>query len=217
MFNKKNMGMLWMMIFFVAAMMIFFGCSKQEDIVDKKTEVIQKQKEQFITKTSRDILLIIAPTDFNDEEFLKVKVALFNAGHTVVVASTTKEPAVGMQGSLITPDVLITEVNPADFFYVVVIGGSGAPALATNQDVLKVVKEAKNVAAICLGPMTLASAGRLEGKRATVFKTMSSLKTLNDGKATFTNNEVEVDGTLITANSPDASDKFAEILVALIG
>jgi protease I len=77
---------------------------------------------------------------------------------------------------------------------------------ARDQDVI--------VGAICLAPKILANAGILEGKNATVFPDSESIAYLESKGATYTEEEVPRDGNIITASGPEASEAFADAVVA---
>jgi len=161
-------------------------------------------------------LFIIAQKDFRDEELLRPKRILENAGIVVEVASITTELARGVLGAEVMPDLAVEDANADDYEYIVIVGGPGSPSLLNYPEVLDLVSNAKNTAAICLGPMVLAKAGVLEGKRATVFKTSESVAALEEGGATFVDQSLVVDGSLVTANSPQAAEQFGEKLVEMI-
>jgi protease I len=72
------------------------------------------------------------------------------------------------------------------------------------------VKKEKIVGAICIAPVTLANAGILTGKKATVFE--SETKKLKDKGANCTRKNVERDGKTITANGPKAAKEFGETI-----
>jgi protease I len=79
----------------------------------------------------------------------------------------------------------------------------------------KVVNDAVNrnkiLAAICIAPVTLAKAGALKGKRATVWSSESGQ--LKAGGAIYTGKNVEKDANIITAAGPFAAKEFGEELV----
>lgn len=166
------------------------------------------------------VLMIVAQKNFRDEELAIPKEMLETEGHDVKIASLTRSKASGMLGAEIMPDMAAHEANPDFFDAVVIVGGSGSPVLAENKDVLKLVQSAFNkgkvVGAICLGPMTLARAGVLSGRKATVFKSEESLKALKDGGASYTGEDVTQDGKLVTASGPQAANDFARALIDML-
>ena len=164
--------------------------------------------------TGKTVVMIIAPQKFRDEELFDTKKVLEDAGATVKVASTSLDEATGMLGGTVTPDILVKDVKVADFDAVLFIGGSGASVYwddATAHAIAKdTVKANKILGAICIAPVTLAKAGVLKDKNATVWK--SEKQKLEDAGATYTGAAVEVDGKIITANGPKAAKQFGRAI-----
>ena len=160
------------------------------------------------------VAMVIAHRDFRDEELLKPKTLLEKAGARVTVASSSLEPATGVLGAKVTPDVLLKDVDAGDYEAVVFIGGPGAKEYWDDRTAHALaragVEQGKVVAAICIAPVTLANAGLLDGKRATVWKTESGR--LRAQGADYTGAEVEVDGRLITSNGPEAAEDFGKAI-----
>ncbi|MDH5437332.1 MAG: DJ-1/PfpI family protein [Candidatus Bathyarchaeota archaeon] len=158
-------------------------------------------------------LMIIAPRDFRDEEYQEPKAILEREGVKVVVASTVAGTARGMFGTQVTPDTTIDEVNPTEFDAVVVVGGSGSQThLWNNSKVHKIVQALHTkgglVAAICISPVVLAKAGLLKGRKATVFRTATTINELKKGGAVISDAPVVVDGKIITGRGPEAAREF---------
>ena len=66
------------------------------------------------------------------------------------------------------------------------------------------------MAAICIAPVTLANAGLLKGRKATVYQ--SQTDALVRGGAHYTKAAVQVDGRIITADGPDSATRFGEAI-----
>ncbi|MBI4707289.1 MAG: DJ-1/PfpI family protein [Candidatus Omnitrophica bacterium] len=162
--------------------------------------------------TSKKVVLIIPQNDFQDEEFSQVKTVLSNKGATVKVASTTTDFVTGMYGDRVKPDLLIDDLYARDFDAVVLIGGMGASQYWNDSRVFRVVQDADSqnliIGAICIAPVTLANAGILRGKRATV--SSSDEDELVAGGAIYSTDPVVRDGNIITASGPVAANDFAE-------
>ncbi len=162
------------------------------------------------------VLMIVAQEGFRDEELLVPKEILERAGHTVKVASISRAKATGSQGASVMPDMAAYEANPEYFDAIVVVGGPGSPALAKSKEVVGLVEKAHRkgsiVAAICLGPMTLAAAGVLSEKRATVFPSGEGIEALKNGGANYKEEPVVVDGKIITADSPQSAGEFGNAI-----
>src|SRR5262249_55124326 len=107
------------------------------------------------------------------------------------------------------------QANPGEYDVVVVRGGYAPDLMRRSAAMVKLVRDAhdngKVVAAICHAGWVPASAGILRGKRATSF---SSIKDdmVNAG-ATWVDQEVVVDGNLITARPPSDLPAFCREVV----
>ena len=72
------------------------------------------------------ILFIIPPERFRDEELFVTKEELEKNGHGITIASTKKGLCLGSRGGSINSDLILEEVNPQDYQAVVFIGGGGS-------------------------------------------------------------------------------------------
>ena len=164
---------------------------------------------------AKKVLMVIAPKDFQDQEYAKPKALLEAKGIKVTVASASKQTATGMSGLKVKPDVLIKDVRAADYDAVVFIGGNGVSRYFTDPQALALAIEAsknqKIIGAICLAPVILAKAGILEGKKATV--SPFGKDELKKAKVHITGNIVEIDGKIVTGRGPDAAADFGQALL----
>jgi protease I len=168
-----------------------------------------------------NVLMIIAPKDFRDEELLEPKKLLEDSGANVTIASTELTEAQGMLGAKVKPDILIDNVNASSFAAAIVVGGMGSPEyLWNNKKIHSILQELykanKVVAGICLSGAVLAKAQVLKGKKATVWATDESLQALSEGQATYLKEHVVEDGNIITADGPEAAEKFGTTLINAI-
>src|SRR4030042_1829030 len=103
------------------------------------------------------VVMVIAHSDFRDEELLKPKALLERAGARVTVASSSLEPATGTLGAEVTPDLLLKDVDAGEYEAVVFIGGPGAKEYWDNGTAHALaragVEQGKVVAAICTAPV----------------------------------------------------------------
>ncbi|MDD4979648.1 MAG: DJ-1/PfpI family protein [Candidatus Omnitrophica bacterium] len=163
----------------------------------------------------KKVVMIIPSTEFRDEELIETKNILERNGIEVKVASTTINQIEGMLGAKARPDILLTDIKIGDFSAIIFVGGSGAIQYYDDPLAHKLAQEAltqnKIVAAICIAPVTLARAGILKGRRATVFS--SEAGELKSKGANYTARAVEKDGNIITASGPTAVAEFAQELV----
>jgi protease I len=165
------------------------------------------------------VLLVIASRDFRDEEYAAPRKALEEAGARVTVASSSLKPSRGMLGLVVQPDLLLPDARAADYAAVVFVGGSGAGEYwddATAHALAKAaVAAGKVTAAICIAPVTLANAGLLAGKSATVWPECRNQ--LTQKGARLAEGAVVCDGPLITGNGPPAAAEFGTALVNALG
>lgn len=166
----------------------------------------------------KNVLMIIAPNDFRDEELLEPQRILTEAGAKVVVASTQAGEAKGMLGAKVTPSTTVDKENSGKYAAVVVVGGMGSPEhLWENEHVHKLLQDSLNqhkvVAGICLSGAVLAKAGVLRGCEATVYATPESTLALEHGGATYKRDHVVHDGNVVTADGPEAAKDFAQAII----
>jgi protease I len=170
------------------------------------------------TLNGKKVLMIVAAEGFQDEEFGQPYGLLTKLGATVKIACSRKEAAKGVFGRQVTPDLLLGECKAADFDAVVFIGGPGSSEYFNNSSALSLARDAftqgKVLGAICIAPVTLANAGVLKGKKATVFP--SETDRLSAQGAVLTRQNVVVDGKIVTAAGPQAAKEFAETLARLV-
>jgi PfpI family intracellular protease len=174
-----------------------------------------------ITKFSKNVLMVIAPKDFEDIEFYTPKTLLELNGANVTTASTTAT-ALGANGSTCNTDILISKAKIKDYDAIVVVGGTGViSSLWDDKDLRLLIKEAnkekKLIAAICAAPPVLARAGVLKDKKATMFPWDDGIKELTDNGAKYVDKEVVVSGNIVTGRNPDASLAFGLKLCERLG
>lgn len=169
-------------------------------------------------------VLIIATDGFEQAELFEPRKALTDAGASVTLASLGRVPIQGMEydekGATATPDALIADVAEADYDALVIPGGVANPdKLRTHAEAVALVRAfmeaGKPVAAICHGPWMLVEANVLKGRRLTSWP---SLRTdIENAGGTHHDEEVVVDGNLITSRKPDDLPAFNKALVERIG
>ena len=165
----------------------------------------------------KKVLLIVAKRDFEDIEYNKTRKALDDAGMQCTVASTKTGSLQGRKGKRVKSDVELKDVVVADYDGVVIIGGGGIKKEWKNGDAHRIVREAmdqgKVVAAICAAPGVLGHAGVLKGRKGTAHPRSGAKSVMTDNGCEFVNQDVVVDGNVITANGPGAAKAFGEAVV----
>jgi protease I len=161
------------------------------------------------------VVMVIPHEGFRDEELLDTKRVIEGSGVEVLVASTALSEAKGKLGAKVRPDMLNKDIDMALFDGIVFVGGPGSPVYWDDPLAHKLIKDAersaKVVAGICSAAVTLARAGILKNKRATVFPG-DQAELLKCG-VVYTGNSVEKDGNIITGNGPLAASEFGEEIV----
>ncbi len=165
-------------------------------------------------------VLIIATDGFEESELFDPRQALLDAGAEVTLASIKLDPITGEKdgekGKSITPDITLADVSSEDYAALLLPGGVGNPdKLRMEERAVELVGEFfdddKPVAAICHGPWLLAEADIVDGKRVTSWP---SIRTdLENAGANVVDEEVVVDGNLITSRKPDDIPAFSKALI----
>jgi protease I len=115
-------------------------------------------------------------------------------------------------------DRTVEEASADDYDALVLPGGVGNPdALRTDENAVAFVRgffdQGKPVAAICHAPWTLVEAGVLRGKTVTSWPSLQT--DIRNAGATWVDEEVRRDGSLVTSRKPDDLPAFNRELVAL--
>ncbi len=207
--SNLKLFLICLLILSFVGLVFLSGCINREGI--------SKEIKPNINMSGKKILMVIAPVNFRDEEFLEPKKVFENSGASVEVASKDVKEATSMIEKIkIKVDLDIEEVNVTNYDAIVFIGGSGASVYYDDQTALDIARESyeksKIVAAICIAPGILAKSGILEGKKATIWDPGEGnfIEILKESGATYTGADVEQDGKIITANGPKAATKFGE-------
>lgn len=166
-------------------------------------------------------LMIVAQEDFQPLEYGTPKKILENAGVEVVTASKRIGTATASNGETTEATVSIDDADVSDYDVIIFVGGPGAIKYQHDVQAHLTAQEAINrgklLAAICIAPTILAEAGVLQGKKATVWNGNGEPQQLLGNKgAIFTNEDVTVDGGVITANGPGAAEQFGKKILEML-
>lgn len=133
----------------------------------------------------------------------------------VVFVGTGKAEYKSKEGYPVKADVSIKEAKADDFSGVVIPGGYAPDFLRRYKEVNDFVsgldRQGKLVASICHGGWVLVSAKVLKDKKATCFSAIKD-DLLNAG-AEFIDQEVVVDGNLITSRNPYDLSSFCKEII----
>jgi DJ-1 family protein len=156
---------------------------------------------------------------FEEIEALTVVDILRRADIEVVLAGLKPGSVSGAHNISIIPDTTIDAVYVGDFDMIVLPGGQpGSDNLNSDPRIHALLAEfadsEKLIGAICAAPIVLASAGLLNGKKATCYP--SYIDKLYGG--IYEESPVVCDGTIITSRGPGTAVNFGiEIVTRLAG
>lgn len=170
---------------------------------------------------SKARILMLATDGFEDSELFDPRQALLDAGAAVTLASIRTDPIQGVKNDkdaarTITPDLTLDDVDTDDFDALILPGGVGNPdKLRVHERAVEIVAEfmedEKIVAAICHAPWLLVEADAVDGRRVTSWPSVRT--DLENAGADVVDEEVVVDGNLITSRKPDDIPAFNEAII----
>jgi protease I len=173
-------------------------------------------------RTGKKVAMLV--TDgFEQVEMTEPRRALEAAGATVEIVSPKSGRVKGWQstewGDEFEVDVALAAADVGEYDALVLPGG------VMNPDKLRTIPAArafvraffdqqKPVAAICHGPWMLVDAGVAKGRKMTSWPSLQT--DLKNAGATWVDDEVVVDGMLVTSRKPDDLPAFNRETVALV-
>lgn len=160
--------------------------------------------------------LILAADGFEDSELLVPLYRLKEAGVDVHVAGPPQGTTItGKHGYTVTTDVPFAQVEPGEYDALIIPGGKGPETVRLDDHAVgaarRMLGAGKPVAAICHGAQVLVSAGVLDGRAATCW--IGIRDDLLAAGAHYRDEEVVVDGNLITSRRPDDLPVFCRELI----
>lgn len=140
---------------------------------------------------------------------------LRRADWEVVAVGLREGPVTASRGVRLVPDKKWNEVNPDDFDWIILPGGAkGAQKLIADERVTYALQRharaGKKLAAVCAAPTVLHAAGLLAGRSVTSHPSVA--ERLGDVKRS--DEQVVIDGNLITSQGPGTSFDFALSIIA---
>lgn len=169
-------------------------------------------------------IAIMATNGYEDSELKNPMQYFIDAGHEVHVVSPADEPIAGMSGADWTEpvpvDIKLDEATVEAYDALILPGGVLNPdQLRMNDTATNLVKafvdSGKPVAAICHAPWVLINAGVVEGRDMTSYPTVKT--DLMNAGANWIDEEVVIDGNIITSRNPDDLPAFNAAIAAQLG
>ncbi|WP_298171899.1 type 1 glutamine amidotransferase domain-containing protein [Novosphingobium sp.] len=165
-------------------------------------------------------VLIIATDGFEQSELMEPRKLLEAAGIKTTLASPTPGKIRGWNhgewGLSVTVDKDIEEVSAEDFDALLLPGGQMNPDVLRMDDrVIELIEnfdaDGKPIAAICHAPWLLIEADLVHGRTVTGWPSLHT--DLENAGADVVDEEVAVDGNLITSRKPEDIPAFTEALI----
>ena len=166
-------------------------------------------------------IAFVLADEFEDSEYRVPFDALRKAGHTVDIlgleAGKTVKGKKGKETAKL--DGAAGDKSASDYDALVIPGGGSPDHLRGDEKVVDFVRgfldANKLVAAVCHGPQLLIEAEGVRGKTLTSFP---AIKTdLKNAGATWVDQEVAIDGNLITSRKPDDLPAFSAAILERLG
>ena len=158
--------------------------------------------------------LIFVENGVEDLEFFYPFYRFKEQGIDVDVCGPHQETVTGKHGYSITPNVPISAAKPDSYDILVLPGGKAPEKLRLHPAVIEMVQgmtsQDKIVASICHGGQILVSAGVLNGRKVTCYKSIKD--DVIAAGADYSDEPVVVDGNFITSRCPDDLPAFCREL-----
>ncbi|MDR7252113.1 protease I [Nocardioides sp. BE266] len=173
---------------------------------------------------TKRIAFLTANEGIEEVELTQPWQAAADAGHTVELLSLEDGEVQLFQhldkSTTQQVDRLVANASPDDYDALVLPGGVANPdALRLDEAAVGFVRafvdSGKPVAAICHAPWTLVEAGSVRGRRLTSWPSLQT--DIRNGGGEWVDEEVVVDGNLITSRNPDDLPAFNAALLDAVG
>ena len=162
--------------------------------------------------------LIVLAESFEEIEAITIIDILRRGGIEVTVTSLKEKHVKGSRNIEVIADTAIDKIA-LDYDAIILPGGMpGAKNLSASKEVCSLIIEMNNkkkiIAAICAAPaIVLAPLGILDNKTATCYP---SMETNFNIRTTYKEDDVVIDGNIITSRGPATAMEFAFTLVKVL-
>lgn len=164
-------------------------------------------------------ILLLIENNYEDAEAIYPFYRMQEANHKVTVVGPKAGIYTSKHGYPLEAKAAASEVKADAFGALIIPGGQAPDRMRINPHMVTLVKDAVAkglvVGAICHGAQMLIEADVLKGRKATCY---ISVKTdLVNAGGIYLNEQVVVDGRLVTSRHPGDLPGFCKALVELIG
>ena len=164
-------------------------------------------------------IAILITTGFEQSEMIGPKNALEEAGAIVHIVAPTEGKVQGWDCIGLKPldefevDVALKNASVKDYDALIIPGGFCPDDLRIDPEALAFVKsfEDKPIAAICHGPCVLINAGLVNKKTITSWPSIAI--DLKNAGANWVDQEVAIDGNIITSRGPQDVSSFTRAIL----
>ncbi|MBA3273172.1 MAG: type 1 glutamine amidotransferase [Chthoniobacterales bacterium] len=165
-------------------------------------------------------IAILVEKIYEDLELQYPRLRLKEAGHDVeIIGPKAGESYTGKWGYPQKADKSANDVKATDYALIVIPGGTSPDHMRRDEGMVKLVRAAASanvpMAAICHGPWMLCSTNALKGKRCTSY--MSIVHDVINAGGKWVDEEVVVDGNIITSRCPHDLPSFSNAILQLLG
>ena len=164
-------------------------------------------------------IAILVEKIYEDLELQYPRLRLKEAGHQVeIIGPKAGETYTGKWGYPQKSEKAASDVKATDYQLIVIPGGSSPDHMRRDGGMVRLVREAaaKGVpmAAICHGPWMMCSTDVLKGRRCTSYMSIAHDVVNAGGK--WVDEEVVVDGPIITSRTPDDLPSFSNAILQFV-
>jgi protease I len=164
--------------------------------------------------------LILLEEGVEESEFIYPYYRFKEAGLQVdICAPKAKETYLGKHGIPLRSDLSPSEVAVQAYGIIIIPGGRAPDRMRADKGMVGIVGEAakmgKVIAAVCHGPQMLIEADVLKGRKATCWRSVAT--DLRNAGATYLDQEVVVDGNMVTSRMPADLPAFCRESLKLLG
>ena len=169
---------------------------------------------------NKRIAFLVANEGVEEIELAEPRRAVESAGAEAVLIAPEAGPVQAFEhldkSSIFAADLAVADASASDFDALVLPGGVANPdQLRTDPDAVQIVadfvRQGKPIGVICHGPWTLVEADVVRGRKLTSWP---SLKTdIRNAGGDWVDQEVVVDGALISSRNPDDLPAFCAAIV----
>lgn len=174
--------------------------------------------------SGRTVAFLVAGEGIEQAELTEPWQAMEKAGATAVLVSTETGKVQAYHhlepGDTFAVDTLVTEAEPGDYDGLVLPGGvANGDQLRTDPDAVSFVRDfvtsGRPVAAICHAIWSLVEADVVRGRRLTSWPSLQT--DVRNAGGDWVDQEVVVDGNLVTSRKPDDISAFNREFATLLG